>query len=151
VVEIPPKWIGRGQGRLGNYSKCCGGEETRASFSPAGVAESRNGAATPVPFHFQQAAEKALRAYLLAAVKSVAALRTHVAVGDLVATAAAADPDFESLRPAKRLDQYHLSTRYPNELPGGIPSRFYDDPDEAAEASRLASTVLELVGRKLGL
>jgi len=102
-------------------------------------------------FHFQQAAEKALRAYLLAAVKSVAVLRTHVAVGDLLATAAAADPEFESLRPAKRLDQYYLSTRYPNGLPGGIPSRFYDDPDEAAEASRLAAAVLELVGRKLSL
>ena len=102
-------------------------------------------------FHFQQAAEKALRAYLLAAVKSVAVLRTHIAVGDLLATAAAADPEFESLRPAKRLDQYYLSTRYPNGLPGGVPSRFYDDPDEAAEASRLAAAVLELVGRKLGV
>jgi HEPN domain-containing protein len=100
-------------------------------------------------FHFQQAAEKALKAYLLAAVKSVEVLRTH-AVGDLVATATAADPEFESLRPAKRLDQYYLPTRYPNSLPGGIPSRFYDDPDEAAEASRLAGAVLELVGRKLG-
>jgi HEPN domain-containing protein len=101
-------------------------------------------------FHFQQAAEKALKAYLLATVKSVEVLRTH-AVGDLVATSAATDPEFESLRPAKRLDQYYIPTRYPNGLPGGIPSRFYDDPDEAAEASRLAAAVLELVGRKLGL
>ena len=101
-------------------------------------------------FHFQQAAEKALKAYLLATVKSVEVLRTH-AVGDLVTTAAATDPEFESLRPAKRLDQYYIPTRYPNGLPGGIPSRFYDDPDEAAEASRLAAAVLELVGRKLGL
>jgi HEPN domain-containing protein len=101
-------------------------------------------------FHFQQAAEKALKAYLLATVKSVEVLRTH-AVGDLVATAAAADPEFESLRPAKRLDQYYIPTRYPNGLPGGIPSRFYDDPDEAAEASRLTAAVLELVGRKLSL
>ncbi len=34
--------------------------------------------------------------------------------------------------------------------PGGIPSRFYDDSVEAADASRLASGVLDLVSRKLG-
>jgi len=100
-------------------------------------------------FHFQQSTEKALKAYLLATVKSTEALRTH-AIGDLVATASAVDHDFQSITSAKRLDQYYIPTRYPNGLPGGVPSRFYDDPVEAAEASRLAGGVLDLVSRKLG-
>lgn len=101
-------------------------------------------------FHFQQAAEKALKAYLLASVKSVELLHTH-AIADLVISAVAIDPDFQSVAPAKRLDQYYIPTRYPNGLPGGVPSRFYDDPEEAAGAMKLASDVLDLVRRKLGL
>ncbi len=100
-------------------------------------------------FHFQQATEKALKAYLLASAKSVELLHTH-AIADLVTTAAAIDPDFAAVAAAKRLDQYYIPTRYPNGLPGGVPSRFYDDPDEGAEAMRLASAVLDMVGRKLG-
>ncbi len=101
-------------------------------------------------FHFQQAAEKGLKAYLLARAKSVELLHTH-AIADLVGTAVRLDPEFESVAAAKRLDQYYIPTRYPNGLPGGIPSRFYDDPEEAAQAMKLASGVLELVGRRLGL
>ncbi len=57
-------------------------------------------------FHFQQAAEKALKAY--------------------------------------------VPTRYPNGLPGGVPSRYYDDPEEAAEAAELARQVVELAAAKSG-
>ncbi len=99
-------------------------------------------------FHFQQATEKGLKAYLLALAKSVELLHTQ-AIADLVTSAVAIDPDFQSVVAAKRLDQYYIPTRYPNGLPGGVPSRFYDDPEEAAQAMRLASDVLELVGRKL--
>ncbi len=101
-------------------------------------------------FHFQQAAEKGLKAYLLARAKSVELLHTH-AIADLVGTAVSLDPEFGSVAAAKRLDQYYIPTRYPNGLPGGVPSRFYDDPEEAAQAMKMASGVLELVGRKLGL
>lgn len=100
-------------------------------------------------FHFQQAAEKALKAYLLAATQSVEVLRSH-AIADLLANASALDPEFRAVSLAKRLDQYYIPTRYPNGLPGGVPSRFYDDPAEAAEAARLAREVLDLVERKLG-
>lgn len=101
-------------------------------------------------FHFQQAAEKGLKTYILARAKSVELLHTP-AIADLVETAASIDPDLGAISPAKHLDQYYIPTRYPNGLPGGIPSRFYDDPAEAAEAMKLASAVLELVSRKLGL
>jgi len=46
---------------------------------------------------------------------------------------------------AARLDQYYIPTRYPNGLPGGVPSRFYTDPGEAREAMELARMVLEAV------
>lgn len=101
-------------------------------------------------FHFQQAAEKGLKAYLLARAKSVELLHTH-AIADLVGTAVSLDPEFGSVAAAKRLDQYYIPTMYPDGLPGGVPSRFYDDPEEAAQAMKMASGVLELVGRKLGL
>lgn len=42
-----------------------------------------------------------------------------------------AAPDFERVEKATRLDQYYIPTRYPNSLPGGVPSRFYTDPEEA--------------------
>jgi len=100
-------------------------------------------------FHFQQAAEKALKAYLLASARSIEVLHTH-AVAELTRMAASIDPDFESIAAAKRLDQYYIPTRYPNGLPGGTPSTFYDDPEEAADAMRLAVGVLDLVDRKLG-
>lgn len=63
--------------------------------------------------------------------------------------AADADRDFEAVLPAKRLDQYYFPTRYPNGLPGGVPSRYFDDPVEAEQAMRLARGVLDLAERKL--
>ena len=39
---------------------------------------------------------------------------------------------------AKKLDQYYIPTRYPNGLPGDIPSRFFNDPKEAEDAMQLA-------------
>lgn len=35
-------------------------------------------------------------------------------------------------------DEYYIPTRYPNSLPGGVPSRFFDDPKESEEAMLLA-------------
>lgn len=69
---------------------------------------------------------------------------------ELLQRAEEADSDFEKVRRAASLDQYYIPTRYPNGLPGGVPSRFYTDPDEAHRAMELASMVLEMVGDKLG-
>ncbi|MGE5632875.1 MAG: HEPN domain-containing protein, partial [Caulobacteraceae bacterium] len=59
------------------------------------------------------------------------------------------DPDFKAIAPAKKLDRYYILTRYPNGLPGEVPSRYFDDPDEAEDAMRLARSAVELVERKM--
>ena len=99
-------------------------------------------------FHFQQAAEKALKAFLYSKVKSMEVFYTH-AIGELCEMASEIDVDFKSILPSKKLDEYYIPTRYPNGLPGGIPSRFYDDPKEAEEAMVLAKQVIDLVEKKL--
>jgi HEPN domain-containing protein len=60
-----------------------------------------------------------------------------------------AAPDFEKVEKAVKLDQYYVPTRYPTGLPGGGPSRFCTDPDEAREAMELARSVLEMVEERL--
>lgn len=100
-------------------------------------------------FHFQQATEKALKAFLYLRVRSVQVLYTH-SIADLLGLAVEIDPDFSEVAHAKRLDSYYIPTRYPNGLPGGVPSRYFDDPEEAERAMMLARAVIELVERKVG-
>ncbi len=99
-------------------------------------------------FHFQQAAEKALKAYLYSKLKSVEVFYTH-SIGELAEMALEIDKDFEKIMAAKKLDIYYLPTRYPNSLPGGVPSRYFDDPKEAEEAMQLAKSIIDLVEKKL--
>lgn len=99
-------------------------------------------------FHFQQAAEKALKAYLYLKVKSVEVLYTR-SIGELSEMALEIDKDFKEVVYAKKLDIYYLPTRYPNSLPGGVPSRYFDDPKEAEEAMHLAKSVIDLIEKKL--
>lgn len=99
-------------------------------------------------FHFQQAAEKALKAFLYAHTDDRRIFFTH-SVLELIRAAADLEPDWADLERASRLDQYYIPTRYPNGLPGGVPSRFYVDPEEAAAASTLARRVIEAVVRRL--
>jgi len=99
-------------------------------------------------FHFQQAAEKALKAFLYAHTDDRQVFFTH-SVLELIQAAVTLDSTLADLEKASRLDQYYIPTRYPNGLPGGVPSRFYTDPDEAAEASALAGQVIEAVARRL--
>jgi HEPN domain-containing protein len=99
-------------------------------------------------FHFQQAAEKALKAFMYAEIESVEVFYTH-SVEELASMAREIDPDFGSISRAKKLDQYYIPTRYPNSLPGGVPSRSFDDPDQAEEAMNLAKAVISLVEAKL--
>ncbi|MGQ9628094.1 MAG: HEPN domain-containing protein [Anaerolineae bacterium] len=99
-------------------------------------------------FHFQQAAEKALKAYLYWTIPSAEVFLTH-SIYELIQQAKKIDADFERVEKASKLDQYYIPTRYPNGLPGGVPSRFYTDPDEACQAMELARAVIELVKLKL--
>lgn len=99
-------------------------------------------------FHFQQAAEKALKAYLYLKVQSIQVFYTH-SIDELLDMAKEYDPDFDNVRSAKKLDSYYVPTRYPNGLPGGIPAKFYDDPLEAEESMRLADGLISLVEEKM--
>jgi HEPN domain-containing protein len=99
-------------------------------------------------FHFQQAAEKAIKAYLYLKIESFEVFYTH-SVDDLLGMTLEIDPDFKASVNAKKLDQYYIPTRYPNGLPGGVPSRYFDDPKEAEEAMELAKGVIELVEKKI--
>ena len=101
-------------------------------------------------FHFQQAAEKALKAYLYLTVKSKEEVFTTHSLEDILQKAWAADRDFKEVKKAKKLDEYAIRSRYPDSLPGRIPSRYFDDPREAEEAMHLARGVVELVERKIG-
>jgi HEPN domain-containing protein len=98
-------------------------------------------------FHFQQSAEKALKAFLYFKLNAREVLFTH-SINELNKLAIELDEEFKMIRDAKKLDQYYIPTRYPNGLPGGVPSRFYDDPDQAEEAMNLAKKVIEIVNKK---
>lgn len=99
-------------------------------------------------FHFQQAAEKALKAYLYLKVKSIEVFYTH-SIDDLLEMAFEITSDFREIGQAKKLDRYYIPTRYPNGLPGSIPSRYFDDPKEAEEAMELAKGLIGLVEKKI--
>jgi HEPN domain-containing protein len=74
---------------------------------------------------------------------------TH-SLDELIRLAIESDEEFGNIAAAKKLDQYYIPTRYPNGLPGGVPSRYYDDPAEAEQAMRLARGLIELVREKVG-
>lgn len=100
-------------------------------------------------FHFQQAAEEAMKAYPYLKVKSVEIFYTH-SLDEFLKMAVEADKAFRTVSAAKKLDRYYLLTRYPNSLPGGVLSRAFDDPLEAEQASQMAKGVIELVDAKVG-
>jgi HEPN domain-containing protein len=97
-------------------------------------------------FLCQQSAEKALKAFIY--FKEEEHLHTH-SVSDLIKLAGKIDNDFNSIKNAKRLDDYYIPTRYPNGLPGGIPAKHYDDPDEAKWALELSQEIIRLVRSKI--
>jgi len=99
-------------------------------------------------FLFQQATEKALKAYLYQEVKSIEIFYTH-SINDLLNMAFEINSEFRNVASSKKLDQYYVPTRYPNGLPGGVPSRYFDDPKEAEEAMMLAKSVIDLVEKKI--
>jgi len=98
-------------------------------------------------FLAQQSAEKALKAFLL--LKGADEIWGH-SVGDLCKDAQNFDSDFREIeRESKYLDKYYIPTRYPNALPGGIPSETFDEND-AERAISLADKVINFVKSKMG-
>lgn len=100
-------------------------------------------------FLFQQATEKSLKAFLYLKTGATDVFRTH-SVDDLIKMATEMDTDFEQMGHAKKLDRYYILTRYPNGLPGSVPSRYFDDPEEAKQAMKMARDVMDLVEEKFG-
>lgn len=97
-------------------------------------------------FLCQQAAEKALKAFLYA--QGAEQVLGH-SVAELAAECGNLDGEFRALKPkAAPLDHYYLPTRYPNSLPGGIPAEAFDESD-AHRALQLAGEVIGVVKRKL--
>ena len=85
-------------------------------------------------FHAQQGAEKAMKAFLYA--QGVDEPWGH-SVAKLVEEATTYDADLGGFGHAGSiLDRHYIPTRYPNGLPGGLPSKAYFDEDaQAAIAS----------------
>ncbi|MFZ2361135.1 MAG: HEPN domain-containing protein [Anaerolineae bacterium] len=97
-------------------------------------------------FLCQQAAEKALKAFLYA--QGQGPVIGHSGFR-LAQECASFDPEFDTIvRACKTLDSYYIPTRYPNGLPGGIPHEVYDEVD-AAEALEAAHAVMSLVVAKI--
>ena len=97
-------------------------------------------------FHGQQAAEKALKAFLYA--RGAEQVLGH-SVADLLVECAKLDETFAPLTPrAAPLDQYYVPTRYPNSLPGGIPAEAFARVD-AERALEMTREVVAAVKRRL--
>jgi HEPN domain-containing protein len=97
-------------------------------------------------FLAQQAAEKALKAFLFSRGEEL--IFTH-SVFRLCQMAAQYDPAWEALRDrVKQLDFYYVEARYPNALEDTIPAEFFTDTD-SAEAIGLATLVVESVKASL--
>jgi len=97
-------------------------------------------------FIAQQGAEKAAKAFLYR--QGVEDPWGH-SVATLVEDAVTFDASLTSLREAGPvLDKYYIPTRYPNGLPGGVPSKAYT-ADDARQAIQAAEFVLREVGERL--
>ncbi|MCX5859363.1 MAG: HEPN domain-containing protein [Proteobacteria bacterium] len=97
-------------------------------------------------FVAQQAAEKSLKAFLIT--RGEEEPWGH-SVAELCRSAAQIDPTFTELQPrVAPLDKYYIPTRYPNGLPGGIPSEAFSR-DDALSAIGLADSLIQQIGNKL--
>jgi HEPN domain-containing protein len=99
-----------------------------------------------VCFMAQQAGEKALKAFLYA--KGERNVVGH-ALLVLVRRCVRHEASFEELEPlCRRLDKFYVITRYPDGLPGLVPSEYFDE-DEANQSLEAANSILQAVGNAL--
>ncbi|MCX7590453.1 MAG: HEPN domain-containing protein [Kiritimatiellae bacterium] len=97
-------------------------------------------------FVAQQAAGKAVKAFLYSC--RVEQPWGH-SVATLLADAVTFDETLENiLGLGAALDKYHIPTRYPNGLPGGVPSRAYVAAD-AEQAITAAERVIEAMRERI--
>ncbi len=96
-------------------------------------------------FLAQQAAAKALRAFLFLNKEDA---REAKSVADLLDRAITYDEGFKDfVGKSTSLDLYYKTARFPDALPGGIPSEIITDRDSTI-AIRLASDVLKAIEKK---
>lgn len=94
--------------------------ESDVAFAELGA---REGFPAQACFTCQQAAEKALKA--LHYLRGERVVLGH-SVLELLDAVVREHPALSSFREvAQQLDQYYIATRYPNGLPGGVPSEFF--------------------------
>lgn len=113
-------------------------------FLPAAVAAGKHDVCC---FLAQQAAEKALKAFLFSQGEEL--IPTH-SIFRLCTMAAGYDAVFTELRDqVKQLDFYYVEARHPNALEDVIPAEFFTESD-AREAMEMAGLVLSTVEGRLG-
>ncbi|HIC91733.1 MAG TPA: HEPN domain-containing protein [Syntrophaceae bacterium] len=96
-------------------------------------------------FLAQQSAEKALKAFLI--FKGAEEVWGH-SVGELCKDAQNFDGELGKIQDISRsLDKYYIPTRYPNALPGGIPSEVFDEGD-AQKAISMADKIINFIKTK---
>jgi HEPN domain-containing protein len=95
-------------------------------------------------FLSQQAAEKALKAFLY--LQGERAVVGH-SVQILIKRAAAYAPDLADLHPAKRLDEVYIPSRYPNGLEDSTPGEFYSREDAESCTALAARVIARVRGR----
>ncbi len=93
-------------------------------------------------FIAQQVGEKVLKAIALH--RGYAQVKSH----SILEIARALEINDEIEQIAKRLDQYHISTRYPDAFPAGAPFEFYTE-EQAIEAVSFAERLMEIVEKTL--
>lgn len=104
----------------------------------------RGGRHNTACFQAQQAAEKALKAVLYA--HDVEEPWGH-SVDKLLREASTYEPSLNDLvRLGALVDKYYIPTRYPNGLPGGLPSQAYGEVD-SNEALKHAVRIIDAVRR----
>lgn len=93
-------------------------------------------------FLSQQAAEKAMKAYLY---RQGNELVWGHSVAELMDDANVTDPRFGALKEKGYfLDRFYIPTRYPNGLPGGIPAESFNENDAQA-AMQAAQDIIQAV------
>jgi HEPN domain-containing protein len=98
-------------------------------------------------FQSQQAAEKALKAFLYE--KGYTSIMTH-SLKELLRECSRIEEDFTRLATeGRRLDMYYIPTRYPNGLGGDLaPAEFYEEED-ARQCLSSAELILKEVKKYL--
>jgi HEPN domain-containing protein len=100
-----------------------------------------------VCFLCQQAAEKALKAFLYAQGESPVLGHSLL---DLTRRAGTYVAHFQELRePAKTLDGYYIPSRYPNGLTDDVTPADFFDANDGARAIAAARAIIEVVQRNL--